>query len=330
MDHSLGRLKPVDLRSVWGHEERDFTPWLAEEENLALLGDTIGLDLELDEREKAVGPFRADIVCKDTATNSWVLVENQIERTDHNHLGQLLTYAAGLDAVTIVWIADRFTDEHRAALDWLNEITGEEINFFGLEVELWRIGNSPIAPKFNVVSKPNEWIKTVTASREKGGLTETQQLQLAFWTQFRTLLQETNSPLKPRKPRPQHWYDFSIGRSGVHLSVFANTRDKRIGVQLYMHDENAKTFYALLEQRKVEIDAEFDGELGWYQLPHKKASHLTIRNRNLGDPSNQDNWPRQQQWLKEITERFYTYFGPIVRELDLDDYHSDEIDNDFE
>jgi hypothetical protein len=330
MDHSLGRLKPVDLRSVWGHEERDFTPWLAEEENLALLGDTIGLDLELDEREKAVGPFRADIVCKDTATNSWVLVENQIERTDHNHLGQLLTYAAGLDAVTIVWIADRFTDEHRAALDWLNEITGEEINFFGLEVELWRIGNSPIAPKFNVVSKPNEWIKTVTASREKGGLTETQQLQLAFWTQFRTLLQETNSPLKPRKPRPQHWYDFSIGRSGVHLSVFANTRDKRIGVQLYMHDENAKTFYALLEQRKVEIDAEFDGELGWYQLPHKKASHLTIRNRNLGDPSNQDNWPRQQQWLKEITERFYTYFGPIVRELDLDDYHPDEIDNDFE
>ena len=214
MNHTLGRLEPVDLRSVWGHEEHDFTPWLAGEENLALLGDTIGLDLELDEREKAVGPFRADIVCKDTASNSWVLVENQIERTDHNHLGQLLTYAAGLDAVTIVWIADRFTDEHRAALDWLNEITGEEINFFGLEVELWRIGESAIAPKFNVVSKPNEWIKTVTASRQtkSADLTPTKQLQFEYWTRFRALQQgcwreQALLPHGTRSSPRQRWSD---------------------------------------------------------------------------------------------------------------------------
>jgi len=156
---NLGRLAKVELRDVWKNEAQDFTPWLAEEDNLALLGDTIGLDLELEAVEKGVGPFSADIVCKETANNTNVLIENQIERTDHTHLGQIMTYAAGLNAVTIVWVAKRFTDEHRAALDWLNEITNEDITFFGLEVEVWRIGDSAKAPKFNVVSKPNEWTK---------------------------------------------------------------------------------------------------------------------------------------------------------------------------
>src|SRR6185312_8829511 len=108
------------------------------------------------------GPLRADILCKDVGTDAWVLIENQLERTNHGHLGQLLTYAAGLDAVTIVWIAERFTEEHRAALDWLNERTDEKITFFGLEVELWQIGNSPVAPKFNIVSKPNDWAKSIS------------------------------------------------------------------------------------------------------------------------------------------------------------------------
>lgn len=159
--NSLGRLQKVDLREAWTSESSDFTPWLAQEENLKLLGETIGIELELESQETEVGPFRADILCKDTATNDWVLIENQLERTDHSHLGQLLTYAAGLNAVTIVWIAERFTEEHRAALDWLNERTDEKINLFGLEIELWRIATSPVAPKFNIISQPNDWSRTV-------------------------------------------------------------------------------------------------------------------------------------------------------------------------
>jgi hypothetical protein len=150
---SLGRLEAVDIRAVWTDEAREFTPWLAGEANLKLLGDTIGLDLELEAQEKQVGPFRADIPCKDTVTGAWVLIENQLERTDHTHLGQLMTYAAGLDAVTIVWIAERFTDEHRAALDWLNHVTNGTVNFFGLETQVWRIGDSAMAPKFNIVTR---------------------------------------------------------------------------------------------------------------------------------------------------------------------------------
>ena len=149
---TLGRFEPVALRDIWTSEAAEFTPWLARPENLSVLGETLGIDLELEAQERSVGPFRADILCKDIATDSWVLVENQLERTDHIHLGQLLTYASGLEAVTIVWIAAQFTDEHRSTLDWLNRITDARFRFFGLEVELWRIGDSLPAPRFSVIA----------------------------------------------------------------------------------------------------------------------------------------------------------------------------------
>lgn len=169
---NLGRLQKVNLREVWLSEAGNFTPWLAQEENLSLLGEAIGIELELESQETGVGPFRADILCKDTATDNWVLIENQLERTDHTHLGQLITYAAGLNAVTVVWIAERFTEEHRAALDWLNERTDEHINVFGLEIELWRIGDSPVAPKFNIISQPNDWSRTIKQAASSGEMSE--------------------------------------------------------------------------------------------------------------------------------------------------------------
>ena len=135
----LGRLQKVDLRDVWLKEDTDFTPWLAKSENIQLLGEAIGIDLIVEAEEKMVGPFRADILCKDEATNNWVLIENQLEKTDHKHLGQLLTYATGLDAVTIIWVASEFNEEHRATLDWLNKITDQQYNFFGVKIELYKI-----------------------------------------------------------------------------------------------------------------------------------------------------------------------------------------------
>jgi hypothetical protein len=217
--NELGRLAAVDLRQVFTDEAKDFTPWLAEQENLQLLGDTIGLSLQCEAVEKEVGPYRADILCRDTATDNGVLIENQIEKTDHMHLGQLLTYAAGLEAVTIVWIAQQFTDDHRAALDWLNEHTDERINFFGLEIELWRIRESPIAPKFNVVSQPNDWSRTVRAAATE---TPLQVTQLRFWSAFRDYM-DKNSQIRCQKPSPQVWMNHSIGRSGVHLTSIIST-----------------------------------------------------------------------------------------------------------
>jgi hypothetical protein len=132
----LGRLEKVNPRDVWADEARDFTPWLASEENLNLLGAAVGVELEFEETEKAVGPFWADILSKDTATGDWVLIENQLAKTDHDHVGKLITYGAGLDAATVIWVATRFREEHRAGLDWLNEHTHDGIAFFGLEIEV--------------------------------------------------------------------------------------------------------------------------------------------------------------------------------------------------
>ena len=192
----LERLTPVDLHEAWINEARDFTPWLAREENIGLLADTIGLELEVEAQEQRVGPFRADILCREkTPTANPVLIENQLDWTDHTHLGQLLTYAAGLRAVTIVWVAARFTDEHRAALDWLNDITDESVNFFGLEIELWQIGDSLPAPKFNVVCKPNDWPPDTSE-----GLGEARKFYLEYWTAFRDVLAQRAGPVKPTKP----------------------------------------------------------------------------------------------------------------------------------
>ncbi len=203
MMSELSRLERVDLRDIWQTEAQDFTPWLARDENLALLGQTLGLDLELEAVEQNVGPFRADILCKDTLSDRWVLVENQLERTDHTHLGQLITYAAGLEAVTIVWIASRFADEHRAAMDWLNEITEAEARFFALEVELWRIGDSPAAPKFNVVSQPNDWSRSTANARRvivEGDLSPTRQMQRRYWSGVQSLVAERDGPFSAVTP----------------------------------------------------------------------------------------------------------------------------------
>lgn len=217
----LGRLTRVDLRNVWVTEAADFTPWLARPENLAILSETLGLTLELEAQEKTVGPFRADILCKDIGTDHWVLIENQLERTDHTHLGQLLTNASGLEAVTIIWIAERFTEEHRATLDWLNRITDNSFRFFGLEVELWRIGDSPAAPKFNIVSKPNDWSHSVAqAARaiDESELSETRVTQREYWAALNDVLDTISGPVSGnRKAQPQSWMAYPVGGSEFKL-----------------------------------------------------------------------------------------------------------------
>ena len=183
----LGKLEKVELRAFWKKEDRDFTPWLVTEGNIQILSEAIGIDLEVQSHEESVGPFRADILCLDTATNHYVLIENQLERTDHIHLGQLMTYAAGLDAVTIIWISPRFTEEHRAALDWLNRITDDTFSFFGIEIELYRIGDSPAAALFSIVSKPNDWAKSVKKTATTQSTNERSILQQEYWSEFETI-----------------------------------------------------------------------------------------------------------------------------------------------
>ena len=313
----MGRLEPVELRKAWKNEAGNFTPWLAKEENITLLADAIGVDLEVEAQEKNVGPYRADILCRDTSkdrtdTDHWVLIENQLERTDHTHLGQLITYAAGLDAATIVWISRRFTDDHRAALDWLNEIVPERIQFFGIEIELWRIGSSPIAPKFNIVSKPNNWTKPSSELRRRFSkeLTDTKRSQLQYWQAFRKLMEDRGGRVRPTKPAPQYWMSFSIGRTGFVLDTEVNMRDRRIGVHLIIKD---KTNYNLIEGQRQEIEAEGDVRFEWRELPDKKESRIS-KWREC-DPGDEQGWKEQHEWLFDHLQVFHETFASRIKAI---------------
>ena len=327
---NLGRLEKItDLREVWKTEAQDFTPWLANEENLALLGETIHMDLELEAVEKYVGPFRADILCRNTDDNSHVLVENQVERTDHTHLGQLMTYAAGLDTVSIVWIAREFTDEHRAALDWLNEITGDKFNFFGLEIELWRIGDSAIAPKFNIVSKPNDWTKGKAAnagSLSADNLTPIQQLKYDYWASFSSFIKNSDTKLHAKKPQCKHWASYGIGSSKAGSSALLNTQQGIISISLKIYaSEDRLAVFNLLHQNREEIEKEMGCELEWDEKPDKKSSYVYARNPQM-NPNDRDSWPKQHAWMLEHLEKFRKVFGERIRNLDLENWEPEEIE----
>lgn len=320
----LGNLEKVELRNIWTSESEHFTPWLAREDNLKLLGDTIGIELELEAQEKNVGPFRADILCKDTATDHWVLIENQLEKTDHIHLGQLLTYASGLKAVTIVWIARKFTEEHRATLDWLNEITDDHFNFFGLEVELWRIGNSPVAPKFNIVSKPNDWSKTVTIGATEvrnTALTDKKILQRDFWSAFTDYVRDHNSNIKTTKPLPQHWMNISIGRSGMKLCAIASFWDSEaesfssheLRTEFVLDDRNSKIYFEQLESEKEKIEKELGEQLTWHNPPDTRMCRIYVRKST--DLQDRNKWQEQHEWLLNKLELFYKVFADRVKKL---------------
>ena len=314
MTPSLGKLERVDLRDVWRTEAQDFTPWLAREDNLAILDETLNMDLELISTEKRVGDFSADITCTNTDDGSDVLIENQLERTDHTHLGQLLTYAASLHAVSVIWIAAKFKDEHRAAMDWLNEITDPKFRFFGLEVELWRIGESLAAPKFNIVSKPNDWTRSVNQATRKaseGELTDTKALQLKFWESFRTFLIERESSVRPQQASAQHWMNFGIRKSGFLLSAISNSRDNRIGVSLDIMKEEDKIIFNSLYSDQIEIERKIGESLEWRESPGKKTSRILLHQNRL--TLDQADWSDQQLWLAEKLELFKEVFGPLIK-----------------
>ncbi|MFN8218974.1 MAG: DUF4268 domain-containing protein [Fimbriimonadales bacterium] len=304
----------MEPKQVWPHEAHSFTPWLAEPDNLAQLGEVLGIELELEAVEQAVGPFRADILCKHIGTNHWVLIENQLERTDHSHLGQILTYAAGLDAVTIVWLSPQFTEEHRACLDWLNRFTTEGLNFFGVQIEVWQIGDSMRAPRFHIVSKPNEWSRSVAKASATIGNPETAETQLEYWSKFREALTQRGGPVKPVKPLAQNWISMSpFKRGGFSFSVATNMGAKRIKIELYLSGKNPHARFVALKHHQAEVEAKL-GALTWYDAASK--DRMVQQFLEGADPMDKADWPRQHEWLVERLSAFYNAFAPIIKSLE--------------
>jgi hypothetical protein len=309
----LGRLVRVDLRSAWKHEATHFTPWLATEENIALLAEAVGFSsLTVESTERKVGDFRADIVCRD-AHEHIVLIENQVEPTDHRHLGQLLTYAAGLDAATVIWIAAEIREEHRAALDWLNRITAEGFNFFAIEVQLWKIGNSAPAPRFFVASRPNDWSKRMKEAVKPTGLTGGQHWQWSFWEGWNAFLLDIGASDWSRKPRKDNWLTYSVGRSDFEVTLSTNRSKNRVDLALLCKGVLSKHHFRALAKSKKAIRGELGFDVEWIDGEDQQQAAVVVRHATDFAVENHTDLYR---WAYEALRAFDRVFRPRLAALD--------------
>lgn len=267
----IGRLIEVDVRELWKHEQYDFSNWLAKESNIEYLNEILGLTLIEVDKEINVGPYRCDIVATDETSGLKVIIENQLESTNHDHLGKIITYASGLDAKVIVWIVKEAKEEHRAAIEWLNNYTSSEIDFFLIEIHAYKIGDSNPAPKFEVVEKPNDFVKR-SKNKDDGELNTSQTERLIFWQLFNDRVELKGKPFNIRKPTTDHWYDIAIGTSAAKIAVDLVNKENCIILELYIHSD--KDIYDSLYEKKNEIEGETGLTFEWNRLDSKKACRI--------------------------------------------------------
>lgn len=284
----LGKLKEIDIRTVWSHEQYDFSKWLATEENIKELGDTLNLSLTDVETEKFVGNYRCDILCKDEITGKAVLIENQLEATNHDHLGKIITYASGLDASVVVWIVSSAREEHASAIEWLNKHTDDELSFFLIEVHAYTIGDSEPAPMFKIIEQPNDFVKSVKAITKNSDISDSERNRLEFWNQLNDVLEQRNKPFNKRKANTDHWYSIAMGSSECHISIDLVNKEHKIRVGVWIADN--KDLFDHFYSHKDEIEKACGFELVWDRLDTKKASLSCTYIMGL-DFENQSNYP---------------------------------------
>ena len=284
----LGKIKEVDIRKVWAHEQYDFSKWLATEENIKELGDTLNLSLTDIETEKFVGTYRCDIICKDELTGKAVLIENQLEPTNHDHLGKIITYASGLDASVVVWIVGEARQEHASAIEWLNKHTDDDLAFFLVEVHAYTIGDSLPAPMFKIIEQPNDFVRSVKATAHGGELSESQIKRQEFWTMFNEILDQRGKPFNKRKATTDHWYSIAVGSSQCHISIDLVNKEHRIRVGMWI--DNNKEMFDQMHEHKEEIEAAAGFKMEWDRLEGKKASVICAYIDGLNFKK-QDNYP---------------------------------------
>lgn len=309
----FGILKTVSARQKWTNEARDFTPWLAE--NISELNKALGIELEVENKEVAVGPYSADVLAKDTGTGKYVVIENQLEKTDHDHLGKAITYASVLDAPTIVWIATTFTEEHKKAIDWLNDHTSDEIAIYGVQVELWQIDNSNVALRFNIISKPNQAVRQAARSIAAGEISNKRKIQFEFWNMFRDKLAKSRKIPSLQTPRPQYWYDISLGKSYINISNTCNTDVNTVSARIYIGNKIADKMLPFLERKKIEIEAEIGQKLQWNPNPGNRDKVIVlIHNTDFNDPKKVE---EALDWLVDYTIKFRVTFSKYILQSKL-------------
>lgn len=306
---NLSKLEEIkDLRTVWPHEALDFTPWLSQDDNITLLADAIGIDITVDETESSVGDFNVDIFASETGTDRKIIIENQLEDTNHDHLGKLITYASGKSADIVIWVVKHAREEHKAAIEWLNNHTDDSVGFFLCEIKLYRIGNSEPAVKFEVIEKPNDWTKEIKKSES---INETQQLRYEYWVTFEDYA--FKNPIfaknfKKRKPSKNHWLNFSIGSSACHIAVSQIKQRNELDVELYISDDTE--LYNSLYENKTDIELTSGLSFDWRELPDRKASRIVVE--KSVQLENKIAWESQFEWLIDVMVKMKTTFSKYI------------------
>lgn len=312
---TLGKLEHVDPRDVWPHEAHNFTPWLVD--HIEELGALLGLDLEVTQREAAVGPFSLDILAKDLSRDRRVVIENQLEATDHSHLGQLITYAAGHEAGVVVWIAREFREEHRQALDWLNRGDDANTEYFGIVLDVVRIGASLPALNLRLVAQPNSWSRQrVTAASAAEDVSDKLLAYQSFFQSLIDVLREQHRFTNARAGQRQNWYSFSSGVAGFTYGYsFAAGGEQRSELYIdFKSAERNKAIFDALHDEVAAIEADFGEHLRWERLDAKRASRVACYHPgSIDDPA--DVLESHRQWAVDHLLRFKRVFGPRLQRL---------------
>ena len=316
----LGSIQNVDPRAVWPNEAGDFTPWLAE--HAGLLGKALGMDLEIEQREASVGAFSLDLLGREVGSDRVVIVENQLERTDHNHLGQLLAYAGGLDARIIVWVSPEVRDEHRDAIHWLNEQTTDAVAFFAVEIELWRIGDSLPAPRFNVVARPSGFQRKIVSETTTAAPTERRLAYQKFFSDLLRRVHATHRGFTNRNPanvKYDSWMDFAVGKTGFALRCSFYVQ-QRFRIEIYIDTGDGarnKAAFARLYQDHEAIASALGETLTWERLDDARASRV-FAHRDGHVESAESVLEAHKRWAVDLLPRFRDAFEPRIAALDLD------------
>lgn len=311
----LGTLKRLNPREVWENEPKDFTRWLRQ--NMDKLSEAIGLEIDITEQEGPIGSFIVDLVGKDLNSDRIVIIENQLEETNHDHLGKLLTYAAGKEADIVIWISTRFREEHQQALEWLNELSNEQTSFFGIELEVLQIDNSQPAPNFKVVAQPNWWQK-ITSKAPPPPSEKQKKYQQFFIKLLEELKSKSPGITHASRVSPGNWFAFAAGRSGFSYS-FSFAQDDRFRVELYIDtgDKNRnKEAFDIFMKEKNELEKELGTTLSWERLDEKRACRIAVyrEGRIESDASSLD---ALRVWATDMIIKFNQIFSPRIAKLNL-------------
>lgn len=294
---NIGKFVEVDIRDLWKHEQYDFSEWLSKEENIENLNDILGLTLVDISKEAYVGSYRCDIFAKDETTGTKVIIENQLEASNHDHLGKIITYASGLDAKVVFWIVKQAKEEHRSAIEWLNNNTNNELNFFLIELHAYKIDDSNPAPMFEVIEKPNGFIKNTKAINNQDNLNKSQSERLEFWNKFNEVVEQNGKPFNIRKATTDHWYDVALGTSEAHISINLVNKSSYVVIDVYIND-NKELFDKLMDKKDI-IESELGFKLVWDRLDNGKASRIKYRIKGL----NFDDHSNYEELMKEIIDK---------------------------